>query len=64
MIWESDCGMYRVVRSRSKFCLPTTFYAQKFRICQFSYECWDNISRHRERRLAERACQKHADHHQ
>lgn len=65
MVWESDCGQYRIVRSKSRYGnLPVDWYATTV-----AYDTrggtklqigWVIISRHRTRAAAENAVNRHA----
>ena len=53
-IWESHCGQYRVVNSRSLYGLPDVFYAMR----RMAPNSWVIIRRHRKRRPAFRTCER------
>jgi hypothetical protein len=55
-IWESRCGLYRVVLSHIRYgggVLADYFYAQEFE----EPRSWQNISHHRKKEPAFRACE-------
>ena len=62
-LWTSKCRRYRVTFSRCRYGprdergIPDVCYAQYF---DQEFGVWDVLSRHRSRRAAERACQRHA----
>jgi hypothetical protein len=53
-IWESRCGQYRVVNSRSLYGLPDVFYAMR----RMGPSSWAIIRRHRKRRPAFLSCER------
>lgn len=63
-IWLTKCGRYRVVKSMSKYGLPTIYYAMEYRDTpesnNFAGWGWDIISKHRAKSAAFVACEKQA----
>lgn len=59
-VWDTKCGLYRVVESKHKY-FATRYYAMKLVEQLDDWPNWDIISYHRKKETAMAACEKHAE---